>query len=678
MQLLFLLGLATANPIGKVLTLLEDLQKKVLLDGEIEQKQYEKFSEWCEDNAVKTQYQIKNAKAKVEDLSAIIEKEGAKIVNADSTIGDLAKTIGRNERDLNAATEIRDKEKADFEASDKDLAETIDMIGRAIGILEKNMKSQSFAQVPVNFQSLTSALDVILRASAFNDQDRSKLQALVQQEQPDDDFLSRSAPDPKAYENHSNSIVETLEDMKDKATSMRNDGQKAEMNAQHAYEMLAQSLKDALKVDGAAMDQAKQDKATASETKAQAEGDLGRTQKLLAESETALQDLSQDCQQKAADWAVSQKSRAEELQALTDARKIISESTGGAVGQAYGLLETGSRGPDVGEQVVRSLKALGTRSGDVAMTQLALRVQAATQMSGPEVFAKVREMIQGLVDKLVAEAAEEADHKAWCDKETAESREKIEDHQSKLEKLSARLDKAEATIAQLTESIAATEAQLAALQKMQAEMDAMRKEEKEAFQKTKKDYTDGVEGLTMALQVLRDYYAAAPAEEAFVQQPTVGVHSKASGEATGIIGLLEVAQADFTKLLADAEVEESTAVKEYEKQSQENAVQKTMKTADVKYQTKEKASLAKSVAEYKEDMEGEQAELDAVLEYFATVKPGCTVKPMTYEERKARRESEIAGLKSALEILESGPAEAAPEAFLSLRDARRVAGPRGR
>ena len=56
----------------------------------------------------------------------------------------------------------------------------------------------------------------------------------------------------------------------------------------------------------------------------------------------------------------------------------------------------------------------------------------------------------------------------------------------------------------------------------------------------KKDYEDGIEGLTMALQTLRDYYAAG--EESFIQltQPDVGTHSKASGAATGIIGLLEV------------------------------------------------------------------------------------------------------------------------------------------
>ena len=64
---------------------------------------------------------------------------------------------------------------------------------------------------------------------------------------------------------------------------------------------------------------------------------------------------------------------------------------------------------------------------------------------------------------------------------------------------------------------------------------------------------------------------AAP-KESFVQQPATSVHSKATGEATGIIGMLEVAQSDFSKMLADATVEEESAIKEYEKITQENQV----------------------------------------------------------------------------------------------------------
>jgi len=48
-----------------------------------------------------------------------------------------------------------------------------------------------------------------------------------------------------------------------------------------------------------------------------------------------------------------------------------------------------------------------------------------------------------------------------------------------------------------------------------------------------------------------------------------------------------------------------------------------------------------------------QSELDATLEYLEGLNKKCTYKVESYAERKARREAEVAGLKEALEILES-------------------------
>merc|ERR1719310_2687726 len=271
-------------------------------------------------------------------------------------------------------------------------------------------------------------------------------------------------------------------------------------------------------------------------------------------------------------------------------------------------------------------------------------------------------MIQEMIDKLVADAAAEASHKAFCDKEMSESKARIEDHTSTIEKFTTRKDKATAAIEKLAD-------ELATMAKQQATMDEMRAEQKAAYAEAKKDFEDGIEGLTMALQILRDYYAEG---ESLIQQPATSVHSKATGEATGIIGMLEVAQSDFSKLLADATVEEEAAIKEYEKITQENQVTKAIKEADVKYKTSEKASLAKQVSELTSDIEGEQTELDAVLDYYEKLKPGCIAKPMTYEERKARREAEIAGLKEALSILE-GESFLQTTSFLAVRTRRHLA-----
>jgi len=679
MQLILaLVALVSAqSPLQKVLQLLGELQQKVLKEGEVEQIQYEKFAEWCKDGAVSLKYEIEAGKAKVEELSAAIEKEGSTILAMQSKIEDAAKKIATNEADLKGATEIREKEASDFSAADADLESTIDMLSRAIGIIDKNMRG-GFIQGGTN-KDVVSALQTLVSASSISSADRSTLTSLMQQASgEDDDFLSKSAPDAKAYESQSGSILDTLEDMKEKAVAMRNDGQKAEMNAKHAFEMLKQSLENEVAQDKKELGEAKATKAAAEEAKSIAEGDLAMTQKELSSDEKSLSTMSTDCQSKAADWEVSTKSRAEELQALADAKKLIEEKTGGAGSRAYDFLQQAeqtmskTRSPDTGDRIVNMLQTLGKSSGDLALSQLALRVHAAVQMQtgeGADPFAKVKGMISEMIDKLVAQAAEEASHKAFCDKEMSESKEKIDDHTATIDKFSTRKDKATAAIEKLKEEIATLQDELATIAKQQAAMDKMRADEKAAYAEAKKDYEDGIEGLTMALQILRDYYAAG-SDEALIQQPEVGTHSKASGAATGIIGLLEVSQSDFSKLLADATVEEESAERQYEKISQENRVSTAMKDADLKYKTKEVASLEKSVSEFTSDIESEQTELDAVLDYYEKLKPGCIAKPMTYEERKKRREAEIAGLKEALVILEGEAG--GPEAFLAIRTARRV------
>merc|ERR1719327_341000 len=179
------------------------------------------------------------------------------------------------------------------------------------------------------------------------------------------------------------------------------------MNAKHAYEMLAQSLKNSMAAD-------QKELAESEEAKATAEGDLAMTSKELASDEKYLSDLSTDCQAKAADWEVSTKSRAEELQALADAKKLIVEKTGGAESRAYGFIQQGSKArssSDAGDNVVTMLQTLGKKSGDVALSQLALRIRASVQMassSGADPFAKVKGMISEMIDKLVQQAAEEA------------------------------------------------------------------------------------------------------------------------------------------------------------------------------------------------------------------------------------------------------------------------------
>jgi len=673
MMQLFFLALVSAstvgdNPISKVIQLLVNLQHQVTEEGEVEKKQFEEFGEWCETNAVTKQHEIKDGKAAIEREQAVVAKETATIGNLESQIAQLASTIATNAADLKGATEIREKEAADFAKADADLAETIDMLGRAIGIISKNMKGGSFVQ---GGQQLQSVLGEIINAAVLQTQDKAKLQSLIQQSDSDD-FLSRSAPAPKAYENQSGGILETLEDMKEKAAKMRHEGQTAEMTNKHNFELLAQSLNDAMKNDNKIKAEAEKNKSVSEEAKSLAEGALAAAQKELAEDEKALKTVQTDCQTKAADFQESMASRDAELAALAKALEIIQSSTGPGAARAYGLLQTNQKAQstkEASDRVVSMLAQLEKQTGDSVLAQLSMRVKAALSAGaadGADPFAKVKGLIQDMIEKLVADAAAEASHKAYCDKEMAESEAKIADHTAHIEKYTARKDKAVAAIERLTGEIAQLQADLAQIAKSQAEMNKMREEEKAAFAVAKKEYEDGIEGLSGALQLLRDFYSEG---ESFVQadQPSVGTHSKASGEATGIIGLLEVAESDFTKLLSEATVAEDSAQREYDKVTQENEVATAMKKTSLAGKETEVKETKARVGELESDISAEQTELDAVNEYYDKLKPACIAKPEPYAERKRRREAEIAGLKEALSILEGLD----DDSFLAVRTVRR-------
>merc|ERR1719487_3066962 len=222
----------------------------------------------------------------------------------------------------------------------------------------------------------------------------------------------------------------------------------------------------------------------------------------------------------------------------------------------------------------------------------------------------------------------------------AETKEKMGNLQATIDKLNTQIDRQTAAIAKLKEEVAELQAELAALAKSQAKMDAIRQEEHEEFVNNKREMQEGLDGVQLGLKVLREYYASGD-----------DGHGKASGAGGGIIGLLEVIESDFGRSLAEANAAEDSAQSEYDRISKDNAITKVTKEQDVKYKTKERKGLVKATAEATADKAGVQEELDAVNEYFTSIKERCIAKPETYDERVERRNAEIEGLKQALDIL---------------------------
>merc|ERR1719487_3017644 len=519
--------------------------------------------------------------------------------------------------------------------------------------------SAALLQEPVtskNVQNILNSLKVVLDAASFSTKSRQKLVALVQSKDDDEEL---DAPAAATYSDHTGGITELLEDMKDKTETELADARKEEASAKHNFDMLKQSLKDQIMADNHEKDEATETKAESEQTKASAESDLAGATKDLAHLTEVLETTQSECMTVAQDHEISLKGRAEELAALKKATEIVKESCGGAVSQSYSFLQitSGSKlstRADLAKlEVVTAVKKLAKTQHSAALAQLASRISAAVRLgasSGDDVFAKVKSLITDMIAKLQKEAAEEADAKAYCDEETAKNDEKKGELTDDTDKLKAKIDQATSKSANLKSEVAALQKDLAELAALQSEMDKMRADENAAYLVVKSDLEKGIAGVQGALQVLRDYYGSA----ALLQQPAPPTTHSASGDAGGsIISMLEVAESDFSKNLAQANMEEEDAQSTYDKQTQENKTTKTIKEQDAKYKAAEAKSLDKTVSELSSDLGEKQTELDAVLEYRAKLDAKCIKKPETYEERKARREAEIKGLKDALEILET-------------------------
>jgi chromosome segregation ATPase len=654
--------------------LLTDLEAKIQSDAVAEDKAYAAYADWCHNGAKDKGFEIKTTKTEISGLTATIEKAQSDITEHTSKVEDLGGAITANNNDLAAAKEIRKKENSEYVVVEKELTDAIDTLERAINVLEKKMRGSNLLQAKVDrrdMKQVLRTLSTIIDAAAFTLQDKSKLLGLVQSRSSEDEEVDDvGAPAAEAYKSHSGSIIDTLEDLKQKAVEELESARKAEVSAQHNFEMLQQSLEDQIKVGTKEMGESKVTIHEATEVKATSEGQLANAKAELADAEKVLANMESDCAARAEDHDATVKNRAAELDALAQAKEAIQDIGNDGTRLVYGagsglnFLEIDSVGSKLETQtdlvnfeVVNLVRRLAREQNSPALAQLAGQLSSAMRagaVNGADPFAKVKKLISTMIERLQKEAGDDASHKEYCDKEFAETAQKTGELKHDIDNYAAKLDKAKSESATLKEEVANLQSELAEIAKSQANADAVRKEESAVYVKSKADLEQGLNAVRMALKILRDYYGSS---SSLMQQPAAPeTHEASAGAGTGVIGMLEVVASDFGKSLATTEMNEEAAATAYQKLSMENKLSKTMKEQDVKYKTKAAAGLDKAASELSSDLDSAQNELDAVLEYTKNIRAMCEVKPESYEERKGRRDAELAGLKEALEILRGSSA----------------------
>jgi len=634
-------GRSAVTPVQKVLQMLGDMKVKGQNEMEAEQKVYTDYSKFVRTRSRELEYEIKTAKTTVEKLIA-------KITKADADVAKLRKDVAANEAeaatleaDVKAATEMREKASAKFLGEQTDYEESLYALDKAIEMLKS--KAVDAPQAMMLLQGMTSKVNGMRRVLAS--------MALHER--------ASGAPAVAAYESQSDSIVDMLAGLKDNFRKELADLQKEEANSAHAYDMEKVHLTNTLDNLKQAHEQMSGTKAKAAAVSARGKGDLADTKASLAEAEKFLADTKATYATKTSAFESNQEVRKQELEALGKAVQIISNpDVSGSYGKHVNLIQQPALKVSL-LQLSSASKRQASNSAAQFLQERAADLNSKTlaafaaKLATGNPFDKVVTMIEDLLEKLKEEAASEADHKAFCDKELKKNKLKRDKKTSEVESLQAQIEETTASINDMAKKIATLAEEQAALRADVAETTKVRGEEKEVNEVAIKDSAAAQVAVTSAIAVLKDFYSK---QGSFLQQAQVPEMEAYSGQQSsngGVVGMLEVIQSDFARVEADTTAEETQAVAEYKAFTAE--AEATLKS---KHDEEFKTSLAKDKAEFaKEQLEKNLASSSKQLamadSYYSELKPQCIEVHVSFEERAKMRQDEIAALKQAYKILDA-------------------------
>merc|ERR1719313_3105339 len=648
------------SPVQKVIELLGECKAKVEKDLAAEAAVMEEYTTFCDDELKEKGYAIETAKREIGDLTATIEDSKATITMKTDEIGELGNLIAAKTKELADATAVRTGKNEEFVAAEKELVKSIDECSRAVVALEKGMaflQGGRKREAKEQLKAVKMAMTDILAAIAIDTDSTRKLKSFIQTANSDSDENDLTLRQPQAkqvaYESKSGGIIEAVKEMQAKAEGELSDLRKKEMADAHEFKMLDQSLTGEISHNQDKASSATKAKAAAEETLATSEGDLVATKKTKAADEEYSANLKTECETAASEWASRQASAKAEMGAIDKASEILSSGV-------TALVQTGTHKKSLDDdsddeeddpqsalrqKLITKIQRLGRKFHSFGLMQLA-------SVASSDPFVKIRGLIEDMIEKLLKEAQEEATQKAFCDKETGKSKASQAEKTATIDKLQTRIDGNSAKIAELEEAVKTLESEVADIDKAQSEATAIRNTEKTDNLAAIKDFRDSANAVVAAMGVLKSFYEGGALIQTGSQKSTRPEFGGAKTDAaSGIISVLEVAESDFTRLLAETETAEDAAADAYAKQTEENKVSKATKEADAKAKASEVKSLTVELGHAKEDHASTSTELDAVNAYIDKLRPQCEEKAMSYEEKKAAREAEIAGLKEALEIL---------------------------
>jgi len=296
------------RPIAKVVRLLNDMQKQLQKEAEEDEDAYEQMVCWCETNDKEKTKAVTLAGQRITQLGSDIEAYTAKATQLTTDIETLKEQVTELDQSLDKATEVRDKELAEFVAEEKDMIQSITSLKGAVVTLSKansEVQTESLLQVRHLLQHHASKHRHLLARQGL-------VLNLLQQQ------TSHRTATPASGE-----IFGMLKQMKESFETNLAESTKEEKQAAAEYSQLKEAKTKEIAAGTSQTETKEVELGDTQEKGAQAAQDLKDTKAQLAADEEFLADMRPKCAAADKEYDARVKARTAEIQAVSETIGIL-------------------------------------------------------------------------------------------------------------------------------------------------------------------------------------------------------------------------------------------------------------------------------------------------------------------------------------------------------------------
>merc|ERR1719160_303040 len=583
-----------ANPIRKIVTLLQNMQKEVEATGVKEKELFDKFMCFCSGSNGDLTKKAADASAAIEELTAKLKSEEAEKVQLGQDLIAHKKDREGAASDIEEATMLREKEAAEYAAEKADSETNIGMMAKAIPALEKGMGGAALLQMP----GADRLKKIVESYGNMDDQNRRDVIAFLQE---GGDYAPQSGQ-----------IVGILKGMKDDMEAELKEAIAQEEKSIAGFGELKSSKEAEIETATEAIETKTQRSGEIAVSVVQTKDSLEDTKAELADAQKLLVQLETECATKEKEFAERSAVRAEEVKAISEAISILNDDDAldvfkkarpsALVQEQLGFLQKATNLASKAQKAQALLSIAAKKANSAQLNALLFTLNSKLKLSAKgkaQGLESVIKMIDDMVVLLGKDQKEDDKSKTFCENEL----EKTEDEEKAAKEKKAQH---EATVAEQTdeiealgESIATLEADIKDLDKTVAQATEQRKEEHEDFLEAQQLNEAAVQLVEKAKNRLQKFYnptmyKAPPKKEMSMEDKIMQAGSfaqirahakdeedsdvappeapetfsggyKKSEKSAGVIGLMDMMVREIETDMKDAEYEEKTAQSDYGK-----------------------------------------------------------------------------------------------------------------